>query len=232
MPTSASVGKASRQEKTKQSKRPTPLSFLRGLTRSKQAKLIQRCKRITKESNWKTKHLRKAETIKDNKTVRQLINKEAMAALRAKKPRLCIRLVNAYFAYYSDNLQADLIKAQANDLLGKSEEALNGLRIFSDHKTSKFYPKARRLSRKIITKQAVQIATELSPEQAIAHYIEELYKLKINPEYNKFLDTILEKLESSYEFSSYSELRQHELKLRFNSKLTAFLEQKLLVKAR
>ena len=231
MPTSTSAGKASRQKKTKQSKRPTPFSFLRGLTQSKPAKLIQRCKRITKESNWKLKHLRKTETIKDDKTVRQLINKEAMAALRAKKPRLCIRLIDAYFAYYSDNLQADLIKAQANDSLGKSEEALNGLRTFSSHRTSKLYPKACRLSRKIIAEQAKKIATESSPEQAITHYLEELYQLKVNPEHNKRLDTILERLESSSELSSYPELRQHELKLRFNSKLTAFLEQKLLGKA-
>ena len=232
MPNSTSAGKASRQKKTKQSKRPTPLWFLRGLTRSKSTKLIQRCKRITKESNWKLKHLRKTETIKDNKTVRQLIIKEALAALRAKKPRLCIRLVDAYFAYYSDNLQADLIKAQANDSLGKSEEALSGLRTFSSHRTSKLYPKACRLSRKIIAGQAKKIATVSSPEQAITHYFEELYKLKINPEHNNRLDTILEKLDFSPQLSSYPELRQHELKLRFNSKLTSFLEQKLLGKAR
>ena len=91
-----------------------------------------------------------------------------------QEARLCIRLVDAYFAYYSDNLQADLIKAQANDSLGKSEEALNGLRTFSSHRTSKLYPKACRLSRKIIAEQAKKIATESSPEQAITHYLEEL----------------------------------------------------------
>ena len=230
MPTS--TGKTSRQGKTKQSKRPTPLSFLRGLTRSKPAKLIERCKRISEDSNWKPKHLHKTGTIKGKKAVRQLINKEAMAALRAKKPRLSIRLVNAYFAYYSDNLQADLIKAQANDSLGKSMEALNSLETFSKHKTSNLYPKACRLSRKIIAEQAKKIATESSPEQAITHYLEALYQLKVNPEHNKRLDAILEKLEFSPELSSYPELRQHELKLRFNSKLIDFLEKKLPGKAR
>ena len=71
-----------------------------------------------------------------------------------------------------------------------------------------------------------------SPEQAITHYFEELYKLNINPEHNNRLDTILEKLDFSPQLFSYPELRQHELKLRFNSKLTSFLEQKLLGKAR
>ena len=232
MPSSTSADKASRQNKTTKSKRPTPLSLLRKLTRSKAAKLIQHCKRIAKDSNWKLKHLCKNETVKDEKTIRKLLNKEAIAALQAKKPRLSIRLVNAYFDYYSDNLHAELIKAQANDSLGKNEEALNGLKTFSNQKSSRLYPTACNLCRGIITKQAKEISLKSPPEQAITHYFEELYKLKINPEHNNRLDTILEKLDFSPQLSSYPELRQHELKLRFNSKLTSFLEQKLLGKAR
>ena len=232
MPTSKSADEASRQNKTTKSKRPTPLSLLRRLTRSKAAKLIQHCKRIAKDSNWKFKHLCKNETIKDEKTIRKLLNKEAIAALHAKKPRLSIRLVNAYFNYYSDNLHAELIKAQANYSLGKNEEALNGLKTFSNHKSSRLYPTACNLSRVIITKQAKEISLKSPPEQAITHYFEELYKLKINPEYNERLDAILGKLDFSTQLSSYPELRQHELKLRFNSNLTSFLEQKLLEKAR
>ena len=231
MPSSTSADKASRQNKTTKSKRPTPLSLLRKLTRSKAAKLIQHCKRIAKDSNWKLKHLCKNETVKDEKTIRKLLNKEAIAALQAKKPRLSIRLVNAYFDYYPDNLHAELIKAQANDSLGKNEEALNGLKTFSNHKSSRQYTTACNLSRRIITKQAKEISLKSPPEQAITHYFEELYKLKINPEYNERLDAILGKLDFSTQLSSYPELRQHELKLRFNSKLIAFLEQKLLEKA-
>ena len=232
MPTSKSADKASRQNKTIKSKRPTPLSLLRRLTRSKPEKLIQSCKRIAKDSGWKLKYLRETETIKDNKTIRKLINEEAIAALHANKPRLSIRLANAYFEYYSDNLHADLIKAQANDSLGKNEEALNGLKTFSNHKTSKLYPKACDLIRVIIAKQAKEISLNSSPDQAIKHFFEELYKLRINPEYNKHLDTILGKLNFSTQLSPYPELRQYELKLRFNSNLTSFLEQKLLAKAR
>ena len=142
-----------------------------------------------------------------------------------------MRLVNTYFSYYSDNLQADLIKAQANDSLGKTEEALKGLKTFTNHKTSRHYPKACRLIRKITAEQAQKIATESSPEKAIAHYFEELYKLKIDLEQNKHLNSLLKKRECSPELSTYPELRQHELKLRFNSKLLVFLEQKLLEKA-
>ena len=231
MPTSKSADKVSPQNKTTKSKRPTPLSLLRGLSKSKPAKLIQRCKQIAQDSDWELKHLCKTETIKDNKTIRKLINEEAIAALNAKKPRLSIRLLNAYFDYYSDNLHAHLIKAQANDSLGKNEDALNGLKTFSNHKTSKLYPKACQLSREIIIKRTKAISLKSSPEQAITHYFEEFYKLKINPEYNKFLDIILGKLDLSTQLSSYPELRQHELKLRFNTNLTSFLEQKLLEKA-
>ena len=231
MSTSPSAKRSSHQSKTKQSKRSTPLSFLRGLTQSKPTKLIQHCKRITEESNWKLKHLHKTESINDNKIVRQLINREALAALKAKRPRLSIRLVDAYFDYYTENLQADLIKAQANVSLGKSKEALNGLKKFSYHKTSKLYSKACRLSRKIIADRAQRIATESSPQKAITYYFEELLKLKINPKYHDDLKPLLKKLESPIELSSSPDLRQHELKLRFNIQLTAFIEQKLLGKA-
>ena len=117
-------------------------------------------------------------------------------------------------------MHSDLIKAQANDSLGKNEEALNGLKAFSNHRTSNLYPKACRSSH------------EITAEQAITHYFEELYKFKINPEYNKYLDTISGELNFSTQLSSYPELRQHELKLRFNSYLAFLLEQKLLGKAR
>ena len=163
--------------------------------------------------------------------MRPLLNKEASAALKAKKPKLCIRLINAYFSHYSNNLQAELLKAEANYSLNKKDEALAGLKNLSSQKNSKYHNKAAALCKKIIADKATDLLKNKSPEDAISFYANELLKLEITPTYNENLREILLKVESPIELSVYTELQQHELNLRFSSQLMTIFEKEANKKA-
>ena len=185
------------------------------------------CKDIAEESNWELQFLLEEATEKGEKWIRPTLNKEALCALQANKPKLCIRLINTYFCHYSNNLHANLIKAQANHSLQKNQEALKSLKILVAQKESKYYSKASELCKSIIAEEASKTFQSTSPDNAIQHYIVELLKLRIPPTYHVQLDGILEKVDSTIELSTYSELRRHELHLRFNTQLLHFFEEKL-----
>ena len=205
----------------------TPLSLFQSLTRSKTEKLLIKCKQIAHDSNWKLESLTKKPSEKGEKGIRPLLNKEALTALKSNRPKLCIRLINAYFSYYSSNLHAELLKAEANYSLNKKEEALKGLKIFSTQKDNKFYQKASTLCQKIIAEKANATCKNANPEEAIKFYVSELSTLNITPTYHEGLGEILSKLEPMDELSIYPELQKHELRLRFNSVLINILEKKM-----
>ena len=73
--------------------------------------------------------------------IRPIINKEALSALKSNKPRLCIRLIDTYFKYYSNNLHGQLIKAEANCALRKNDEAMKSLKKILTKKNTNISPK-------------------------------------------------------------------------------------------
>ena len=227
MPALNSPDKFSQNTKKKAAKQPTPISFLRSLTTNKSEKIISLCKDIAEESNWKLRFLPEEAPKKGEKWIRPILNKEAISALQANKPKLCIRLINAYFCHYSNNLHANLIKAQANHSLQKNQEALKSLKILAAQQESKYYSKASELCKAIIAEEASKTSQSTSPENAVKHYIVELLKLRIPPTYHIKLDEILEKIESTIELSTYPRLKRYELNLRFNTQLLHFFEEKL-----
>ena len=225
MPKHKTPSKSSAKNKRKNRKPNSLFTFLSSLATTKNERLLSQCKEIADDSNWQFESLFKKPLGEGEKGIRQLLNKEASAALRAKKPRLCIRFINAYFSHYSDNLQAELLKAEANYSLSKKDEALAGLKNLSNLKNSKYHSKASTLCKKIIAEKATELLKNKSPEDAISFYANELLTLGITPTYNENLREILQKIEAPVEISEYAELQQHELNLRFNSQLMAILEK-------
>ena len=200
-------------------------SILRLLFSNKQMKLSCCCKKIAQESNWKIKHLPENPAETSTKDIRKLLNKEASAALKANRPKLCIRLINCYFQHYSTNLHAVLIKAEANYSLGKYSQALDSLKKFSAHPKSNYHSKAINLYKKIIAEQAVDHCKETSPEDSINYYARELLAMNIKPTYSKILNEILEKLHPPINLSSRSKLRNYELKSIYYGQLLLIYEE-------
>ena len=225
MPEHKIPSKSSAKNKRKNTKPNSLFTFLSPLATTKNDRLLSQCKEIADDSNWQFESLFKKPLGEGEKGIRQLLNKEASAAFRAKKPRLCIRFINAYFSHYSNNLQAELLKAEANYSLCKKDEALAGLKNLSNLKNSKYHSKASTLCKKIIAEKATELLKNKSPEDAISFYANELLTLGITPTYNENLREILQKIDAPVEISEYAELQQHELNLRFNSQLMAILEK-------
>ena len=214
------------KNKRKNTKPNSLFTFLSSFTTTKSDRLLSQCREIAENSNWKLESLLKKPSEKGEQGIRPLFNKEASAALKAKKPKLCIRLINAYFSHYSNNLQAELLKAEANYSLNKKDEALAGLKNLISQQNSKYHNKASVLRNKIIADKATELLKNKSPEDAISFYANELLALGITPTYNENLREILEKTDSLIELSAYAELQEHELNLRFSSQLIAILEKK------
>ena len=226
MPKNKTQNKSSAKNKRTNTKPNSLFTFLSSLTTTKSDRLLSQCKEIAGNSNWKLESLLEKPSEDEEQGIRRLLNKEASAALKAKKPKLCIRLINAYFSHYSNNLQAELLKAEANYSLNKEDEALRILKNIFIKKNSKFYDKASNLRKKIIANKATKLLKDKSPEDAISFYVDELLALKITPTFNENLREILQKIESPIELSTYTELQQHELNLRFSSQLMTILEKK------
>ena len=226
MPKNKTPNKPSIKNKRKNTKPNSLFTFLSSFTTAKSDRLLSQCKEIAENSNWELESLLKKPSEKGEQGIRPLLNKEASAALKAKKPKLCIRLINAYFSHYSNNLQAELLKAEANYSLNKKDEALAGLKSLSSQKNSKYHSKAAALCKKIIADRATELLKNKSPEDAISFYVNELLRLGITPAYSENLREILEKTDSPIELSTYTELQEHELNLRFSSQLIAILEKK------
>ena len=221
------TNKPSGKNKRRRESTLTPLSLFQSLTRSKTEKLLLKCKQIANDSNWKLESLTNKPSEKGEKGIRPLLNKEALAALKSGRPKLCIRLINAYFSHYSSNLHAELLKAEANYFLNKKEEALKGLNTFSTQKDNKFYQKASTLFQKIIADKSNAICKNANPEEAIKYYISELSASNFDPTYHEDLGEILSKLEPMDKLSAYPELQKHELRLRFETQLINILEKKM-----
>ena len=225
MPKNKTPNKPSIKNKRKNTKPNSLFTFLSSFTTTKSDRLLSQCKEIAENSNWKLESLLKKPSEKGEQGIRPLLNKEASAAFKAKKPKLCIRLINAYFSHYSNNLQAELLKAEANYSLNKKDEALTGLKNLSSLKNSKYHSKASTLCKKIIAEKATELLKNKSPEDAISFYVNELLALGITPTYNENLREILQKIEATIELSEYAELQHHELNLRYNSQLMTILEK-------
>ena len=225
MPKNKNPNKPSVKNKGINTKPNSLFTFLSHFTTAKSDRLLSQCKEIAENSNWKLELLRQKPSEKGEQGIRPLLNKEASAAFKAKKPKLCIRLINAYFSHFSNNLQAELLKAEANYSLNKKDEALAGLKNLSSQKNSKYHNKAAALCKKIIADNATELLRDKSPEDAISFYANELLKLEITPTYNENLREILQKIESPIELSAYTELQQHELNLRFSNQLMTIFEK-------
>ena len=186
------------------------------------------CEKIAEESNWRLQHISKKPPGKGEKGIRPIINKEALSALKAKKPRLCIRLIDTYFRYYSKNLHGQLIKAEASHALHRNDEALKSLKRILAKKNNKFQDKAFSLFKLILAEEASELELEkaIPPKQAIEHYFHQLVKFKIAPTYNAGLKDILEKIAPTEEEAT-PELQEHKLMLKFNTEVAHLFEKKL-----
>ena len=201
-------------------------TFLR-LSTGKNKKIASLCKKIAEESNWELQHMSEKPG-KGEKGIRPIINKEALSALKSKKPILCIRLIDTYFRYYSKNLHGQLIKAEASHALHRNDEALKSLKRILAKKNNKFQDKAFSLLKLILAEEASELELEkaISPKQAIEHYFNQLVKLKIAPTYNEGLKDILEKIAPTEEEAT-PELQEHKLILKFNTEVAHLFEKKL-----
>ena len=201
-------------------------TFLR-LSTGKNKKIASLCEKIAEESNWRLQHIHKKPG-KGEKGIRPIINKEALSALKSKKPRLCIRLIDTYFRYYSNNLHGQLIKAEASHVLHRNDEALKSLKRILAKKNNKFQDKAFSLFKLILAEEASELELEkaIPPKQAIEHYFNQLVKLKIAPTYNEGLKDILEKIAPTEEEAT-PELQEHKLILKFNTEVARLFEKKL-----
>ena len=204
----------------------TLLSTVLRLSTGKNKKIASLCEKIAEESNWKLQHISKKSPGKGEKGIRPIINKEALSALKSKKPRLCIRLIDTYFKYYSKNLHGQLIKAEASHALHLNDEALKSLKRILAKKNSKFQDKAFSLFKLILAEEASELEKAIPPKQAIEYYFNQLVKLKIAPTYNEGLKDILEKIAPTEEEAT-PELQEHKLILKFNTEVAHLFEKKL-----
>lgn len=216
-----------KKNKKKSEKQNTLLSIFLPLSIRKNKKIVSLCNEIAKDSNWNLQHIPKKPPSKGEKGIRPTVNKEALSALKSNKPKLCIRLINAYFKFYSNNLHGLLIKAEANHSLNKNNEALKSLKTILAQKDSKFKAKASSLCKTIFAKEALNLHKTSPARQAIEYYFNELVKLNITPKYNEGLNEILDKISSSDEQATPPELRQHYLILKFNTEVAFLFEKKL-----
>ena len=202
-------------------------TFLR-LSTGKNKKIASLCEKIAEESNWKLQHMSKKSPGEGEEGIRPIINKEALSALKSKKPRLCIRLIDIYFKYYSNNLHGQLIKAEASHALHRNDEALKSLKRILAIKNNKFQDKAFSLCKSIFAEEASELELEkaIPPKQAIEHYFNQLVKLKIAPTYNEGLNNILEKI-APIEEQVTPELQEHNLILKFNTEIVRLFGEKL-----
>ena len=159
--------------------------------------------------------------------IRPIINKEALSALKSNKPRLCIRLIDTYFKYYSNNLHGQLIKAEAYCALRKNDEAMKSLKKIITKKNNKYQPKAFKLCKSIFAEEASELEKTIPPEQAFEHYFSQLVKLNIAPTYHEGLNNILEKISPTSEQEILPELQEHFLILKFNIEAIRLYEKKL-----
>lgn len=218
---------ASKKNRKKPEKQNALLSIFLPLSTRKNKKIVSLCEEIAKESDWSLQHIPKKPPRKGEKGIRPIVNKEALSALKSNKPKLCIRLINAYLKFYSNNLHGQLIKAEASHSLHKNNEALKSLKKVLAKKNDKFQTKARDLCKSILAEEASELGKTIPPKQAVAHYFNELVKLKITPTYNTGLNDILEKISTPSEQEMPPELRKHYLNLKFNGELVHFFEKKL-----
>ena len=223
-------GKSSMPKKLRKTsgQQNTLLSTFLRLSTGKNKKIASLCEKIAEESNWKLQHMPKNSPGKGEKGIRPIINKEALSALKSKKPRLCIRLIDTYFRYYSNNLHGHLIKAEASHTLHRNDEALKSLKRILAKKNNKFQDKALSLFKSIFAEEASELELEkaISPKQAIEHYFNQLVKLKIAPTYNDDLKDILEKIAPTEEQAT-PELQEHSLILKFNTEIVRLFGEKL-----
>ena len=202
-------------------------AFLR-LSIGKNKKIVSLCIKIAQESNWILQHIPKKPPGKGEEGIRQKINKEALSALKSNKPKLCIRFINTYFKYYSNNLHGQLIKAEASHALHKNDAALKSLKIILAKKNNKFQDKALKLCKLIFAEEALALEKTMPPTQAIEHYFNQLLKLNITPTYDEGLNDLLEKISPIDEQATLPELQAHNSSLKFNAEVVRFFEKKLI----
>ena len=205
----------------------TFLSAFLQLSIGKNKKISSLCQKIAKESNWKLQYIPKKSPGKGEKGMRPLINKEALSALKSNKPRLCIRIIDTYFKYYSNNLHGRLIRAEASRALHRNDDALKSLKKILTKKNNKFHAKAVQLCKSIFAEKASELEKTISPTQAIEYYFNHLIKLNIAPTYDKGLNKILENIGPANEQAILPELQEHNLILKFNKEVVHLFEKKL-----
>jgi hypothetical protein len=221
---------ASKKIRKKSEQQNTFLSAFLRLSIGKNKKIALLCQKIAKESNWKLQHMSKKSPGKGEKGIRATINKEALSALKSNKPRLCIRIIDTYFKYYSNNLHGRLIKAEASHALHRNNDALKSLKKILTKKNNKFQDKSLRLCKSIFAEEASELEHKkiISPTQAIEYYFNHLIKLNIVPTYDKGLNEILEKINPVDEEVTLPELQEHNLILKFNTEVVRLFEKKLI----
>ena len=202
------------------------LSALLQLSTSKNKKIVSLCKKIAKESNWELQHIPNKSPGKGEKGIRPIINKEALSALKSNKPNLCIRFIDTYFRYYSNNLHGQLIRAEASHALHRNDEALKSLKKILAKKNNKYQPQALSLCKSIFAAVASELEKTIPPTQAIEYYFNQLIKLNITPTYEEGLNGILEKIAPVNEQLTLPELQEHNLILKFNTEAVRLFEKK------
>ena len=217
---------APKKNRKKPEKRNSLLSIFLPLSIRKNKKIVSLCEEIAKESDWSLQHIPKKPPSKGEKGIRPIVNKEALSALKSNKPRLCIRLIDTYFKYYSNNLHGQLIKAEASHALHRNDEALKSLKKILAKKNNKFQDKVFSLFKLILAEEASELEKAIPPKQAIEYYFNQLVKLKIAPTYNEGLKDILEKIAPTEEEAT-PELQEHKLILKFNTEVAHLFEKKL-----
>ena len=191
------------------------------------ANLVRHCSSIAADHQWSLRHLPNKPGKGSIKEAKELAVKEARAALQADNAELCLDLIEALLVYYTNNEQAQLIRAQAQSKLGRINQAGETLKQLAGG-DGKFARKASKLLRDIWATKALQLCTKKSPQKAIQFFFSQHLNAGINPEYTPQLDDVLAQLNPTEELYSEPELRQHQLNLRFNGQLIELLEARLL----
>ena len=182
---------------------------------------------IATDQKWTLRQLPQKPDKSGDKEMQKLGIEEAKAALNANHPELCLELMDAMLLYYPQNQMSQIIKARAEIELGQNKQAIEILKPMAAG-DRKFARAARTLLSEIWIKTALQMDGKQSPQKAIHFFISQHLNAGINPEYTPQLDDVLMQMKPSEELYPDPELRQHQLKLRFNGQLIELLEVRLL----
>ena len=119
------------------------------------------------------------------------------------------------------------LKSEALIKLELDKEALKVLKTLSQSPHKQTSIKAVETITKILSRKAIDIDSNESPQKAVYFFIEEHIKLNLTPSLNAQIKSILQKCEPESTNFSDPILSQHQLQLRFNTIVIDCLEAQL-----